>query len=197
MAGAMVISEWHVANQPNAQGEYIAIRGRAPGVLSWILSVLGVERGVRMVATSNHVRFQQGDLGGSVTRIIHLDKICSTSYGYRKPWAEAFGIVVMGGGLGPLLGEAVIGGSMGYAIGFLAVIGIAALYYALNKRMSISLIEMSGTVNQIVFKRSVLEGIKLDESSSAYASDILQWLMDQAGGGSSTAPTSTTQQGHI
>ncbi len=197
MAGAMVISEWHVANQPNAQGEYIAIRGRAPGVLSWILSVLGVERGVRMVATSKHVRFQQGDLGGSVTRIIHLDKICSTSYGYRKPWAEAFGIVVMGGGLGPLLGEAVIGGSMGYAIGFLAVIGIAALYYALNKRMSISLIEMSGTVNQIVFKRSVLEGIKLDESSSAYASDIMQWLMDQASGGSSSAPTSTTQQGHI
>ena len=197
MAGAMVISEWNVGNQPNASGEYIGIRGRAPGLLSWLLSVLGVERGIRMVATSKHIKFTQGDLGGSSTRIIPFDKICSTSYGYKKPWIEALTIIWVAGAMLYSLGTAMIGGVMGGIIGVLIAIGIAALYYTLNKRMSISLIEMSGTVNQIVFKRSVLEGIQLDETTSAYASDIIQWLMDQAGGGSGSAPTNTIQQGHI
>jgi len=196
MAGAMVISEWHVANQPNAQGEFIAIRGRAPGLISWILSLLGVERGVRMVVTGQHIRFQEGDLGGSATRIIHLDKVCSTYYGYKKPWAEAFGILwfavaVLGSLGGAIMGP--IGGILGFGVG----IGIAALYYALNKRMSIGLVEMSGVVNQIVFKRSVLEGINLDEQSSSQASDVIQWLMDSARTGSGGVATSSTQQGHI
>ena len=197
MAGAMVISEWHVANQPNAQGEFLAIRGRAAGLFSWIMSLLGVERGVRMVATAQHIRFQEGDLGGSSTRIIHLDKICSTYYGYKKPWAEAFAfIVVLAGplsGLGMGIMESVIGG----VFGVIAAIVIAAVYYALNKRMSIGLVEMSGVVNQIVFKRSVLEGINLDENSSAQASDVIQWLMDSARTGSGGVATSSTQQGHI
>tara|TARA_B110000438_G_C15703259_1_gene602014 strand:- start:111 stop:719 length:609 start_codon:yes stop_codon:yes gene_type:complete len=202
MAGAMVISEWHVANQPNAQGEFIAIRGRSPGFLSWILSLLGVERGVRMVATAQHIRFQEGDLGGSATKIIHLDKICSTHYGYTKPWKEAFGVIIF---LGPILapiGAAIMANGMqpsliGGALGVFVSIGIAAIYYAFNKRMSVGLVEMSGIVNQIVFKRSVLEGINLDEQSSAQASDVIQWLMDSARTGSGGVATSSTQQGHI
>ena len=197
MAGAMVISEWHVANQPNAQGEFLAIRGRAAGLFSWIMSLLGVERGVRMVATAQRIRFQEGDLGGSATRIIHLDKVCSTYYGYKKPWAEAFAfIVVLAGplsGLGMGIMESVIGG----VFGVIAAIAIAAIYYALNKRMTIGLVEMSGVINQIVFKRSVLEGINLDENSSSQASDVIQWLMDSARTGSGGVATSSTQQGHI
>jgi hypothetical protein len=197
MAGAMVISEWHVANQPNAQGEFIAIRGRAPGLFSWIMSLLGVERGVRMVATAQHIRFQEGDLGGSSTRIIHLDKVCSTYYGYKKPWAEAFGLLWFAGGLLSTLGATIMDSPIGAILGFGVGIAIAALYYALNKRMSIGLVEMSGVVNQIVFKRSVLEGVNLDENSSSQASDVIQWLMDSARTGSGGVATSSTQQGHI
>ena len=85
----------------------------------------------------------------------------------------------------------------GGALGVFASIGIAAIYYAFNKRMSVGLVEMSGIVNQIVFKRSVLEGINLDEQSSAQASDVIQWLMDSARTGSGGVATSSTQQGHI
>jgi len=197
MAGAMVISEWHVANQPNSQGEFIAIRGRAPGLFSWIMSLLGVERGVRMVATAQHIRFQEGDLGGSSTRIIHLDKVCSTYFGYKKPWAEAAAFIFV---LAPILaplGAEIMNSAIGGLFGFIVAIAIAAIYYALNKRMSIGLVEMSGVVNQIVFKRSVLEGINLDEQSSSQASDVIQWLMDSARTGSGGVATSSTQQGHI
>ena len=86
---------------------------------------------------------------------------------------------------------------MGGALGVFASIGIAAVYYAFNKRMSIGLVEMSGVVNQIVFKRSVLEGINLDENSSSQASDVIQWLMDSARTGSGGVATSSTQQGDI
>ena len=86
---------------------------------------------------------------------------------------------------------------IGGVFGFIAAIVIAAIYYAFNKRMSIGLVEMSGVVNQIVFKRSVLEGINLDEQSSSQASDVIQWLMDSARTGSGGVATSSTQQGHI
>ena len=62
----------------------------------------------------------------------------------------------------------------------LATLGIAALCYMLNKRMTVGIVEHSGVQSQLVFKRSVLEGLQLDEASSAQASDVLQWLMDAA-----------------
>ncbi|MGB0585207.1 MAG: hypothetical protein ACPGQC_00465 [Limisphaerales bacterium] len=197
MAGAMVISEWHVAYQPNSSGAYVSIRGRQAGLLSWILSILGVERGVRLEADTKHIKFKEGDMGGSSTRVIHLDSISSTYYGFKKPWAEAIVIIWLLGGALWGIGGALIGGTLGSLIGGIVAVGIAALYYFLNKRMTVGIVEHSGVQSQLVFKRSVLEGLKLDEASSAQASDVLQWLMDAARTGKAGPAEGTTQQGHI
>jgi len=197
MAGAMVISEWHVAYQPDASGAYVSIRGRQAGLLSWILSILGVERGVRLEADTKHIKFKEGDMGGSSTRVIHLDSISSTYYGFKKPWAEAIVIIWLLGGALWGLGGALIGGTLGSLIGGIVAVGIAALYYFLNKRMTVGIVEHSGVQSQLVFKRSVLEGLQLDEASSAQASDVLQWLMDAARTGKAGPAEGTTQQGHI
>ena len=197
MAGAMVISEWHVAYQPNSSGAYVSIRGRQAGLLSWILSILGVERGVRLEADTKHIKFKEGDMGGSSTRVIHLDSISSTYYGFKKPWAEAIVIIWLLGGALWGIGGALIVGTLGSLIGGIVAVGIAALYYFLNKRMTVGIVEHSGVQSQLVFKRSVLEGLKLDEASSAQASDVLQWLMDAARTGKAGPAEGTTQQGHI
>tara|TARA_B100000459_G_scaffold143689_1_gene105557 strand:+ start:298 stop:891 length:594 start_codon:yes stop_codon:yes gene_type:complete len=197
MAGAMVISEWHVGHQPNSSGAYVSIRGRQAGLLSWILSILGVERGVRLEADTKHIKFKEGDMGGSSTRVIHLDSISSTYYGFKKPWAEAIVIIWLLGGALWGLGGALIGGTLGSLIGGIVAVGIAALYYFLNKRMTVGIVEHSGVQSQLVFKRSVLEGLQLDEASSAQASDVLQWLMDAARTGKAGPAEGTTQQGHI
>ena len=63
--------------------------------------------------------------------------------------------------------------------------------------MTVGIVEHSGVQSQLVFKRSVLEGLKLDEASSAQASDVLQWLMDAARMGKAGPAQGTTQQGHI
>ena len=197
MAGAMVISEWHVAYQPDSSGAYVSIRGRQAGLLSWILSILGVERGVRLEADTKHIKFKEGDMGGSSTRVIHLDSISSTYYGFKKPWAEAIVIIWLLGGALWGLGGALIGGTLGSLIGGIVAVGIAALYYFLNKRMTVGIVEHSGVQSQLVFKRSVLEGLQLDEASSAQASDVLQWLMDAARTGKAGPAEGSTQQGHI
>ncbi len=193
----MVISEWHVGHQPNSSGAYVSIRGRQAGLLSWILSILGVERGVRLEADTKHIKFKEGDMGGSSTRVIHLDSISSTYYGFKKPWAEAIVIIWLLGGALWGLGGALIGGTLGSLIGGIVAVGIAALYYFLNKRMTVGIVEHSGVQSQLVFKRSVLEGLQLDEASSAQASDVLQWLMDAARTGKAGPAEGTTQQGHI
>ena len=197
MAGAMVISEWHVGHQPNSSGAYVSIRGRQAGLLSWILSILGVERGVRLEADTRHIKFKEGDMGGSSTRVIHLDSVSSTYYGFKKPWAEAIAMVFV---LGPIIVPMVvafINSALGAIIGGLVTLGIAALYYMLNKRMTVGIVEHSGVQSQLVFKRSVLEGLQLDESTSAQASDVLQWLMDAARTGKAGPAEGTTQQGNI
>ena len=40
---ALVIKEWQVSHQPNDKGVYVHIKGREAGLLSFLLSLLGVD----------------------------------------------------------------------------------------------------------------------------------------------------------
>lgn len=200
MAVTIVISEWHVDLEPNSQGEYVAIRGRASGVLSWIQSILGVDRGIRMVVTKHHIRFQQGDLGGSSTRIIPLENICSTYYGFARPWFATLLVITLSLILSYFWFKGQVTDENRLYLKILAVgwsFLIGGIYYLLNQRMTIGFVEHSGEMVKLVFKQSALEGIKLNEQTSAQACDIIQWLMDGARNGSLGPLTSTTQQGFI
>ena len=78
-----------------------------------------------------------------------------------------------------------------------AGIGFAALYYAFNKRMTVGLVDNSGLAYEVVFKRSVLEGVNLDENSAGQACDILQWLMDNTRPGGAGGTSGAVQMGNI
>jgi len=180
---AYVISQWHASNTPDNEGNLVNIRGRAPGIVSWILSVLGVEPKVHLKVDGKHVRFEQGSIGGSSTLVIQLCAVTSTIYGYTKPWAQALGVfagITFAGG--PVCAMQL----QSFGLGFIAAAGIgfviASIYYSLKQEMSIGLVDESGNTSTIMFKASVIEGQKLGEEQAAHASSIIQWVCDNSRG---------------
>jgi hypothetical protein len=156
-----VIKKWQVSETAGADQNNIEIEGRAGGLLSWLMSKVGISPTVKVEIGAEKIRFAEGSLAGNAHRIIPLESISSTFYGYAKPWKEALLIAIV---LGiPTFGIGVI---------------LAIVYYYLNKSMTVGFVEVSGVVNAIAFKRSVIEGIKVDETQAQQVAELTQRLID-------------------
>lgn len=160
---AYVIRAWKVAGTPIAEtGNYVSIEGRAGGLISWLLSLLGVSPIVTIAVDQQRITFTEGSWSGSASRIIPLENVCSTYYGYYKPWKEA---LVFGALLAvPTFGISVI---------------LALIYYFLNKSLTIGFVEYSGVASAISFKRSVIEGQDIEEKQARFVCEVVQWLVDE------------------
>ena len=172
-ANAFVIREWEVAERPNAEGEYVRIRGRKSGLVSWFLALIGIEPTVKIRVTDACFFFEVGSWSGRSTRAIPLPKISSIFHGYVKPWKEALSLLVV------LLG---ISWNMSNSAGLLALLVllsavIALVYYVLNKTLILGVFEVGGVFSGIAIKSSVIEDKKLDASDAEQVGNIVQTLI--------------------
>ena len=179
-----VIKSWYSSNQPDTDGNYILIEGRQEGLISWLLSVFRIEPTVTIRVTENKVEFAEGSLAGNVRRVIPMLGICSSLYGYEKPWQKAAGMFFVLAWVLGAMGAGIAGssgGGGGAAFGGLVAVAIAAvvalIYYSLNKTMTLGFVENSGLINAIQFKRSVIENKTIDEQHAAYVCDLTQHLI--------------------
>jgi hypothetical protein len=155
------ITSWKASNQPvDDKKHLVSISGRAEGFFGWLLAKLKISPIVNIAISAEEIRFTEGSLQGSATRIIPLENVCSTYYGYNKPWREAVLIAII---LGPLFGIGII---------------LGIIYYYLNKSLVLGFVENSGVINAIGFKRSIIEGQNIDETSAAYVAELTQALID-------------------
>jgi hypothetical protein len=171
---AYVLKRWAVSNQPNANGNYIEISGRRPGFVAWLLSMAGIEATVNFAVSNACVTYSVGSLSGIHKRIIPVAQISSMYYGFSRPWRECGGIllaclVVLGNLIGA---EAISPGG-----GFLLVLLGCMAYYALNKRLSLGIQEAGALSSGVEFKRSVIEGKRLDEADARIVCDMIAALM--------------------
>ncbi len=182
---AYVIKSWRSNNTPDSDGNYVLIEGRREGLVSWLLSLFKIEPTVMIRVTQDRIEFAEGSLAGNVRRIIPMLGVCSTLYGYQKPWQKAVALLVVlawfGGMLGAFVGGGAIGGA-GAALGGLAAVVVAAvvavIYYYLNKTLTLGFVENSGVINIIQFKRSVIEGQQIDEQQAGFVGEIVQFLIE-------------------
>ena len=85
---------------------------------------------------------------------------------------------------GILLGaEIAEGGSQGGAFTTFitsAIIGllISAIYYFLNRKLTLGFVEQSGVVNGIMFKRSVIENVDINQEQAKNVCLIIQKLIE-------------------
>ena len=66
---AYVIKSWSASNRMDGDGNYINIEGRAGGILSWILNLLGVSPTVGMKVRADRIIFFEGSLEGTASSL--------------------------------------------------------------------------------------------------------------------------------
>jgi hypothetical protein len=181
----LVIKDWKASNQPvDTEGNFVRIIGRAAGVISWLLALIKIDPTTTLLISASRVRFSSASFSGTQTRIIPVFNISSTSFGFHKPWKSAlviFGLLLFVNGMftGFVRSDMhfVMGAFLGY-FGFMVATALAILYYFLGRTLTLGIVEHSGVVTQIRFKRSVIENVALDEQQARYVSDITQFLIE-------------------
>jgi hypothetical protein len=175
-----VLKKWHASSEPNEDENYVDVSGRSPGLISWVLSLIGIEPTVRLTASTHGVSFEQGSLAGTHKRLIPLRSISSVYHGFTRPWRETLALLFMGNTVVTGIVAAMAENSDGIAgkafLAYAIVFGLVFVYFALNKQMALGIVENGSVVSGIRFKRSVIEGKALTGDDAANVSSILEVL---------------------
>lgn len=181
--GALVIKSWKAESKPiDGNKNYVSITGRKSGLVAWLLSLLKIDPSTTINVGLDRVEFTSASLAGTASRLIPLQGVCSTYYGYHKPWKQATSIFMLFAfvGLSLAMGSAERGspGGMSLVVATAAGLVIALVYYFLNRTLTLGFVEHSGVVNGIVFKRSVIENLDINHEQAKAVCVIIQRLIE-------------------
>jgi hypothetical protein len=163
---ALVIKQWAATEKPQAGGEFVRIHGREAGLLSWLLSLVGIDPTTTLCIDGRSVRLEQGSLSGFARVVTPLPKVATAVYGYAKPWRTA--VVVAAVGIALFAVHPIVG---------LIVLLGAPAYYFLNKQLFIEIRDAGAGRARIEFKRSVIEGQNIDERAGERIVNIVEMLL--------------------
>ncbi len=184
---ALVIKAWRAETKPiDGQNNFVSITGREGGLIAWILSLMGIDPTTPILVGLERIEFSSASLAGTESRMIPLQSVCSSYYGYHKPWKAAawimalFMFMFMGISFGSAAAE---GGSQGgaftsFVLTFAVGVVIALVYYFLNRTLTLGFVEHSGVVNGIRFKRSVIENVDISQEQAKAVCIIVQRLIE-------------------
>jgi hypothetical protein len=174
---ALVIKAWRVEKKPiDDQNNFVRISGREGGLIAWLLSLMGIDPTTTITVGLERLEFTSASLAGSASKLVPLEAICSTFYGYHKPWKAAASIIVASVVLSSLISTAGVHGVAGVV--FFIGLAIALVYYFLNRTLTLGFIEESGVPSAIQFKRSVIENLDIDQDQAKVVCLIVQKLIE-------------------
>ncbi len=157
---ALVLKKWHAGTTPDTNGNYVHLVGRQAGLFAWLLALLKIDPTTEVEIKQNLIVFTEGSLSGRERRVIPVQSVSSAYYGYTKPWKEALLLTIL---LAPFFGIGLI---------------LGPLYYFLNKKLVVGVVEGSGWVGGFAFKRSVIEGKNIQEKDAFNVIDIIRGLIE-------------------
>lgn len=161
-----VIKEWVASETPNQDGVFVHISGRKGGLISWLLSLVGIDPIIALVVDRENVRFKEGTWTGFDMVVTPIGKLCSGRYGYAKPfWSSAFLV---------LIGFILLVPTVGISL----ILILWGLYsYFANKTTKLGVTYLDGTGNEFAFKRSIIEGKNIDEVAAGRIISIIEMIM--------------------
>ena len=144
---ALVLKEFKI----NLEGpEYIHIVARKSGLISFFLTMVGIDATTAFRVYADRIEFVEGSLSGQISTTMPLRSISITTCGYTKPIALIVLCIIFSLAAIPTLGISLIP-----AI-------ICFIFYFLNKSLLISVVSNSSWPAGLCFKRSVIEGVKVE-----------------------------------
>jgi len=148
---ALVVKEIKI----NDEGpHYVHIVARQAGVLAFLLSIIGIDSTTIFDLYEDRLEFIEGSLSGRLTTVMPLSAVSIATSGFVKPFIHLI--------LGILL--------LPVCIGIFFIIS-----YYLSKSLVVSIDSNGSSSITICLKRSVIEGVNMDENT-AYA--IVQRIKD-------------------
>src|ERR1043166_1130910 len=166
---ALALKKFNVTGDPSQEeGPVIEIEGRKPGVIAFLLTLIGIDATTSLLVTPRDIRFRKGSLYGEITSMMPLTAVASAHAGFAKPIGLLIAAgVIMLASLGGALGAAAEhrgGGGAGAAIAILGFVVAAVLVvaYFLSKKMAVFVESSGGATFGLIFKRSVIEGVTVD-----------------------------------
>ena len=153
---ALAVKELKIDHE-GTNGLYVKIVGRKSGLIDWFLNLIKIDTTTVFEVFEDHIRFTEANLSGRMTTVLPLSALSSSSSGYFKPILY----LVLGVILLPLFGLGII---------FL-------IYYFLHKSLVVTATSHSSISAAIAFKRSVIEGIKVDQQQAEEIIRIINHLV--------------------
>ena len=179
---AKVIKTWKANEQADEHGTHVEISGRDAGLLSWVMSLVGLEPTDKLVVTNKRVEFTQSSITGKKSLIIPLLKINSTFYGYTKPLKTAIAILIFFVGLAYLMFaermssfNPLFPAWMPWITLLLGVV-LSGVKYYFGKVLTIGFGDGQDRYS-IEFKRSMIEQQNIDEQKAEYVCRLIQALI--------------------
>ena len=166
---ALVIKSWDVTPDAAPGHHYVRIVARESGLISFVLSLVGIDATTTFVVTARHIEFESGSLAGFERSITPMNHVSSTYYGRFKPWKSALAIAAISIPLIPAFGLGLVG------------IFLAGLHYYMNRELTLGFVADSGKSSGLIFKPSVIEGQEIKESALLNIIALIEHLIKPDG----------------
>jgi hypothetical protein len=201
---AFVVTQWHASQTPDKEGNFVHIAGRKAGLVDYLLTLLKLNSRVLLKVSDSGLIFAESSLFGERNVNTPLSKVTTTIYGWKRPFWEAVFVGYFGGGflggiilvLAMVLTKKVGSQGIAFVIGagaaVLITIACGAIYYRLNRVLTLGIVTESGETYWLRLKRSLIENIKLDQPLAEAASKVIDALVLARCAGTQTAGAGTT-----
>jgi hypothetical protein len=154
---ALATKEFAVTNQGSAQIPFVRIVGRPAGFIDFIFTLVGIDTTTVFEVYSDRIVYQKSSLSGSMKTLYPMTAIAGTTAGYFKPTIYLLlALVTIWTVILPVI--------------------FVALYFV-NKSLLVGVEVTSGSFSAIAFKRSVIEGRKVEREDADAVIKIINELV--------------------
>ena len=138
----------------NEEGpHYVHIEARQAGVLAFLCSFIGIDSTTIFDVYGDRIEFVEGSLSGHLNTVMPLSSVSIATSGFVKPFLLlVFGVI-----------------TLPFCIGIVLIIK-----YYLSKSLIVSVDSNGNSSVAICFKRSVIEGVDINEQTAAKIVDIIK-----------------------
>lgn len=172
---ALVLRKFSVTMAPSKQGApVIEVEGRKPGVVAFLLTLMGIDTTTKLLVTTRDIQFRKGSLFGEITSMMPLTAVASAHAGFAKPVGHliAAGVILMAS-----IGAVGVGGYFAIGMVLLVVAAVLVVAYFLSKKMAVFVESSGGATFGLIFKPSVIEGVTVDIEKVKVVVDVIRELV--------------------
>ena len=151
--------------------EQVLIIARKAGLISWLLSLMGIDSTFTLRVYSDRIESTEGSLSGQLKTVIPMVSVDTYTNGFTKPiQCFVLGVVLL---IVTLFACFAVDSALCKIILFLAAVGSLYDYFA-KRCLVLSFTTNGGNGILFLFKRSIIEGVNVDETLAERVADIVK-----------------------